>query len=295
MAAPPAPGTATRARQSESGHDNNFTNGGDGSIDRTMTYTLPDGRTVTISSPTLGSMPTVSIDSGTNTSRRDSSRLAGDVAGSPLGSIAVLDLGEGENRLNNEFMSEVEACLDHVIGSDAVGLVFGGSGTSFCQGFDLAAVDGDVARIGEFGAGFQHLVERLLVFPLPVVAKVNGHAIAAGAVLALCADVRVQRIDRGWFSLPEVDLGAGFTPFLVELLRTKISPEFIAEATLTGRRYGGTDAVAAGVAYAAHDVDVLEHEAIRLCRSRGPKTRENLSRLKECLYRSVFDQPGLGA
>ncbi len=233
-------------------------------------------------------MPTVSTDSGTNTSSRDDN-------GAVLGSIAVIDLGEGENRLNNEFMSEVDACLDHVLASDAVGLVFGGSGTSFCQGFDLAAIDGDVARIGEFGAGFQRLIERLLVFPLPTVAKVNGHAIAAGAVLALCADVRVQRIDRGWFSLPEVDLGAGFTPFLVEFLRTKASPEIIAEATLTGRRYGGADAVAAGFAMATHDIDVLEHEAIRLCRSRGPKTRDNLSRLKHCLYRSVFEQPGLRA
>jgi len=211
----------------------------------------------------------------------------------PLGSIAVLDFGEGENRLNNEFMSEVNACLDHVVESDAVGLVLGGSGTTFCQGFDLAAVDGDVGRIGEFGVAFQQLIERLLVFPLPTVAKVNGHAIAAGAVLALSADARVQRIDRGWFSLPEVDLGAGFTPFLVELLRTKTSPETVADATLTGRRYGGADAVTAGLASGAFDLDQLEHQAIQLCRSRGPKKREHLVRIKQCLYRSVFDQPGL--
>lgn len=208
--------------------------------------------------------------------------------------VAVIDLGDGENRLNNESMAEFNAALDEVEASEADGLVYGGSGKAFCQGFDLDAVDGDVARISEFGPSFQALCERVLLFPLPTIAAMNGHAIAAGAVLALCADERVQRADRGWFSLPEVDLGAGFTPFLVEFFRVKLAPETISEATLTGRRYGGMDSVAARIAHSAHPADDLTSAAVALARSRGPKPRRNLALIKSCLYRSVLEQPGLG-
>jgi len=210
--------------------------------------------------------------------------------------IAVLDLGDGENRLNNESMAEVGLLLDSVeaaAGDTCDGLVYGGTGKAFSLGFDLDAVGGDVARISEFGAAFQGLCERLLLFPLPTIAMVNGHAIAAGAVLGIVADQRVMRSDRGWFSLPEVDLGAGFTPFLVELFRTKFSPEALSEATLTGRRYGGVAAVAAGFAASAHPEPELLAAAVDLCRSRGPKRPANMSLIKRSLFGSVLQQPGL--
>lgn len=211
--------------------------------------------------------------------------------------IALLDLGDGENRLNNESMTEVGELLDEVeaaAGLTCDGLVYGGTGRAFSLGFDLEAVGGDIARIQEFGASFQRLCARLLVFPMPTIAMVNGHAIAAGAVLGIVADERVMRADRGWFSLPEVDLGAGFTPFLMELFRTKFSPVMISEATLTGRRYGGEDAVAAGFAGSAHLEDDLQAAALELCRSRGPKPPANVSLIKQSLFRSVLQQPGLG-
>ena len=211
--------------------------------------------------------------------------------------IALLDLGDGENRLNNESMVETGRLLDEVEAAAGVtcdGLVYGGTGRAFSLGFDLEAVGGDIDRIQEFGATFQQLCARLLVFPMPTIAMVNGHAIAAGAVLGIVADERVMRADRGWFSLPEVDLGAGFTPFLVELFRTKFSPGTISEATLTGRRYGGDDAVSAGLAASAHLEEDLQAAAVGLCRSRGPKTPENVRLIKQSLFRSVLQQPGLG-
>lgn len=206
--------------------------------------------------------------------------------------IAVIDLGDGENRLNHEFMGALNARLDEVeaaAGSQIDGLVYSGSGRAFSLGFDLDAVGGEVARVSEFIPAFQSLIIRLTTFAVPTIAAVNGHAIAAGAVLALAADDRVMRADRGWFSLPEVDLGATFTPFLVEFLRLKLSVQTVNDATVTGRRYGGDDAVEARLAAGAHLLDDLGSAAIDLCRSRGPKVPEHLGRVKASIYGALLE------
>ena len=54
---------------------------------------------------------------------------------------------------------------------------------------------------------------RVLVFPVPTVAAINGHAFGIGALLALAHDQRVQNSERGWFCLPEVDLQMRFNRF----------------------------------------------------------------------------------
>lgn len=207
--------------------------------------------------------------------------------------IAVLELGDGENRLNHEYLADVSAVLDEIevgAGDRFDGLVYRGGGSAFCLGFDLDAVGGEVARVSEFVPAFQQLIVRLTTFSLPTIAAVNGHAIAAGAVLALAADERVMRADRGWFSLPEVDLGAGFTPFLVDFLRLKLSVGTLNRATLTGRRYGGHDAVDGGIAASAHPLDELGDAAIELCASRGPKVPAHLARIKGGIFRELIER-----
>ena len=52
----------------------------------------------------------------------------------------------------------------------------------------------------------------MLIFPVPTIAALNGHAFAAGMMLALAHDYRVMRDDRGFLCLPEVDLHMPFAP-----------------------------------------------------------------------------------
>ena len=95
------------------------------------------------------------------------------------------------------------------------------AGKHYSDGFDidfLAALEGPdlVTFIGRTlgGAG------RLLTFPVPTVAAINGHAFGVGAMLALAHDRRAMREDRGWFCLPEIDLGMQFSPFMLALSST---------------------------------------------------------------------------
>ena len=59
---------------------------------------------------------------------------------------------------------------------------------------------------------------RILAFPGITVAAINGHAFAAGAMFATAHDFRVMRDDRGYWCLPEVDLGLPLTPAMTAVI-----------------------------------------------------------------------------
>jgi enoyl-CoA hydratase/carnithine racemase len=127
-----------------------------------------------------------------------------------------------------------------------------------------------------------------LVFPGPTVAAIQGHAFAAGAMLALAHDWRVMRIDRGYLCLPEVDINIPFTPGMDALIRAKLTPSAATEAMLTGRRFGGPEALSAGLVTAtAGEAEVLS-SAVELARPLASKDPGTLGKIKERMYAEVL-------
>jgi enoyl-CoA hydratase/carnithine racemase len=133
----------------------------------------------------------------------------------------------------------------------------------------------------EFVQSIQALLARLLVLPLPTVAAVQGHAFGAGAMLALVHDTRFMRADRGFFCLPEVDIQVPFTPGMAALIQARLTPAVAHQAMTTGRRYGGEDAAALGIAAAAFAEDELRPAAFDLARSLAGKDPRTLGTIKE--------------
>ena len=114
------------------------------------------------------------------------------------------------------------------------------------------------------------LLTRLLTFPVPTAAALNGHAFGIGAMLALAHDRRVMRPDRGWFCLPEIDLGMQFHPLMLALVTHRLPGPVAEEAILSGRRYDGAAAVEAGIAHSLADLDDLVPAAVEADRHRSP-------------------------
>jgi enoyl-CoA hydratase/carnithine racemase len=135
------------------------------------------------------------------------------------------------------------------------------------------------------------LFARLLSFPMATVAAINGHAFAAGLMMAVAHDFRVMRADRGFVCLPEVDLGTGLplTPGMQAVLRARLPLSTVHEAVVTGRRYGGPEAAARGfVDEVAAEEEVLAR-AVEIASGLAGKHRATLGALKRGLHAEALD------
>ena len=81
----------------------------------------------------------------------------------------------------------------------------------------------------------------------PVVAAVNGHAIAGGCVLALMADLRLMGDGPGKIGLPETQLGIGLPAVVIEPLRLSVPPASFVPVALEGRTFSATEAKQVGL------------------------------------------------
>ncbi len=206
------------------------------------------------------------------------------------GDVTLLRLTDGENRFRPDSLAAIEAALGEVEAADGPGaLVLTGDGRFFSNGLDLDWM-GTAAPGGaeDVVVRVHALLARLLAFPTVTVAAVNGHAFAAGAMLALACDLRVMRADRGFLCLPEVDIGIPFTPGMTALLRTRMSPAVATEAMVFGRRYGGHDAVAAGLVDEVAEEERVIAAATERAAALAAKPRATVQAIKRGLYEDAL-------
>lgn len=200
--------------------------------------------------------------------------------------IAVLTLGDDENRFSPDWLDGVNARLDEVE-QDAHGLITTGFGKFYSNGLDLDWLRANGERTQWYVGRVQELFSRILTFPLPTVAAVNGHAFAAGCMLAIAHDYRVMREDRGYFCFPEVDINIPFTVGMAALIQAKLLPQTAVTAMTTGHRYGGNEALSAAlVDDTATEAAVVDTAAARLQPIIG-KDRETLAAIKSTMYANV--------
>ena len=202
------------------------------------------------------------------------------------GAVALVQMRSGENRFNPGFIVELSSALDEIERSDEPSaLVLTGDGKFFSNGLDLAWMSGEGRdRAGEVVTGMLGIFARLLASPIPSVAALNGHAFAGGAMLALACDFRVMRSDRGFFCIPEIDLGLPLHPGMAALIQARLPKLTAHEAIVTGRRYGGVEALARGIAdYATPAVDLLA-KAMSIASPLAGKNRAVMQTHKRLLY-----------
>ncbi len=202
------------------------------------------------------------------------------------GAVALVQMRSGENRFNPGFIAELSRALDEIERSDEPSaLVLTGDGKFFSNGLDLAWMSGEGRdRAGEVVTGMLGIFARLLASPIPSVAALNGHAFAGGAMLALACDFRVMRSDRGFFCIPEIDLGLPLHPGMAALIQARLPKLTAHEAIVTGKRYGGVEALARGIAdYATPAVDLLA-KAMSIAAPLAGKNRAVMQTHKRLLY-----------
>ena len=202
------------------------------------------------------------------------------------GGVAIITMRAGENRFNPRFLTDLGRALDEAEGSaEPTALVLTGEGKFFSNGLDLAWMTGEGRdHAGEVVTGMLRIFARVLGSPLASVAALNGHAFAGGAMLALACDFRVMRVERGFFCIPEIDLGLPLHPAMASIIQARLSKRTAHEAIVTGRRYSGVEAREAGIVdHAVPEVDVLQ-KAIALAAPLAGKNRAVMQAHKRLMY-----------
>ena len=198
-----------------------------------------------------------------------------------------LDPDNPENRFSTAWLESLESALDEIEGQAQGAVVITATGKFFSNGLEIAEVS-DPSKLDAYIDRVHDVYARVLTLPVATVAAVNGHAFGAGAMLALCADHRVMRTERGFWSLPEVALGMPFPDGMASLLAERLPESTRTEAMTTARRYGGDDAAAAGIVEEAVAADDLLGRARDVAQARVGVAGANLAGIKRTMRRGVL-------
>ena len=186
-------------------------------------------------------------------------------------------------------MTEVADALDEVLAEPGPkALVTTATGKIWSNGLDLEWMAEHAEEFLDYSAAVHELLATFVELPVPTVAAIQGHAFAAGALLALAHDLRVMRADRGWFCLPEVDISIPFTPGMMALISSRLSPQVAQVAATTGRRYGGEEALAAAIVDVAVPAESVLPTALELAAPLAGKASDTLGTIKQRMHAGVL-------
>lgn len=161
--------------------------------------------------------------------------------------VAVLRLDHGKvNAIDAELFGELDERLDEVESAPEIrALVLTGTGGTFSAGVNLFKVrDHGPEYVEAFVPRVVGTFERLFTLPLPVVAAVNGHAIAGGLILALACDRRLLAEGDARLGLAELVVGVPFPTVALEIVRSQVPGRTAEDLILSARTFPGGEALA---------------------------------------------------
>lgn len=210
--------------------------------------------------------------------------------------VTVVRMDRGENRFHPDLLTALEGALDDLAANeDPAALVLTGSGKFFSNGLDLEYLGANPDQLEAIIGRVQRVFARVLALDAPTVAAVNGHAFAGGGMLALCFDQAVMRADRGYFCLPEADLGMPFTPGMNALITARLSPPAAHRAMVTAQRFAADEALAAGIVTEVTPEDEVLDRAVERAAALAGKPRQAVGAIKGRLYAEAIELLEAGA
>ncbi len=210
-------------------------------------------------------------------------------------SVAMIYMDNGENRQNLEFAEALNSVLDEVEADSTVtAVVLASKSAKFWSlGVDVEWIGNRMQNqsfneIKAFMYRMNDVFKKVLLFPAPVIAAINGHTFGNGAILACACDFRFMKADRGYFCLPEVDLGIPFLPGMIEMIKKAIPQYKLNELKLTGKRAGAAELEAHHVIEkASPDQDALMEDALTFAKGFNKK-RGIFGEHKKRMYKPII-------
>lgn len=151
------------------------------------------------------------------------------------------------NALTPELIGALRSSLRRAAEAGARAVVISSAVKLFSGGLDLPVLIGlERGEVGMLWLEFYGLVEDLARYPVPVVAAVNGHAIAGGAVIAMLCDRRVMAVEAR-IGLVEVQVGLPMPPVLYRALARQVGEPWATRMCVESLRLTAAEAHAIGL------------------------------------------------
>ncbi len=178
--------------------------------------------------------------------------------------VAVVRLVHSKvNALDLELNEAITRTFRELDGGPYRAVVLTGEGKAFSAGVDLwRIVDGGPDYVRRYIPSLVAAFEAVLESDLPVVAAVNGHAIAGGCVLASCCDHRVMAEGHAGIGIPELLVGCPFPPIALEVMRSAVGTAELRRAVLSGTIHRPGEALERGFVDEVVEPDRLIDRAV---------------------------------
>jgi enoyl-CoA hydratase len=212
------------------------------------------------------------------------------------GDVALLRMAHGKaNALDLDLCNALTTELEAYRRSAAKALVVTGSGRIFSAGVDLVRVVNEGAPyLRAFLPAVSRAFETLFSLLKPVVAAVNGHAIAGGCVIACAADSRVMARAPGRIGIPELLVGVPFPVVPLEIMRFA-APSHVQALINRGATLTPDDALGYGLVDAVVDPDRVVDEAMAVAESLAAIPAAAFALTKRQLREPVLERIHVGA
>lgn len=212
------------------------------------------------------------------------------------GTVAVLTMTNGENRHNPDFISAILNAFDEIEADSSVTAVILASSDVKCWslGIDLEWIMGAVAKqdleaIKNFMYGLNKMFSKVLLFPVPVIAQINGHTFGDGSMLACACDFRFMKSDKGFFCLPEVDINIPLLPGMQAVLKKAMPYYKFVEIVLSGKRVGAKEMEEHHIIVkACEDLEDLQLKTMEYAKT-FTKKRPIFAEMKKRMNKHVID------
>lgn len=207
--------------------------------------------------------------------------------------VAVIRLDDGKvNVVSHRVIDLLHASLDAALEQARSVAIVGREG-KLSAGFDLTEMTAGPERARDLVAAGGRLLMRVFGHPQPVVVAVTGHALAAGALLALACDTRIGGDGPAKIGLNETAIGMGLPRYATELAAARLSPAHLTRSAVQAEIYDPAGAVDAGyldrVVPAAECASAAIEEARRLGQlSTGAHSHTKLA-LRQAMIDRVLD------
>jgi enoyl-CoA hydratase len=180
-----------------------------------------------------------------------------------IDSITILKMQHGKvNAMDVEFANGLRQELKRIERSNSGAVVLTSATRVFSAGVDLRRfIDEDDAYVDPFIESLDACFKSLFQFPKPLVAAINGHAVAGGCVMASACDYRMLA-PRTRIGVPEMRVGVAFPPVALETMRLVAAPQAFQTMINVGATFRDDEAVRVGLADELVSSDVLLDTAI---------------------------------